>query len=205
MAREQTLPTPAGALTIRRAAPADLDAVVAILEETAGWLRAKGIDQWPAWLPLKPVIEAIERGECYLARLDGRPAGTLILRLSLQWPDTALWGEVPDDAGYVHSLAVRRAYAGKGLGRRLLDWAGGVVSASGKPYLRLDCMAENPTLNDYYRRAGFSYRGERRGDGWAASLYERPVQTPPRHPLRGYPAPQRGEGDPGKASDAGEC
>ena len=193
MAREHTPPTPAGALAIRRAEPADLDAVAAILEEAAGWLRAKGIDQWRAWLPLKPVIEAIERGECYLAWLDGQPVGTLLLRLSLQWPDTAIWGEVPDDAGYVHSLAVRRAFAGRGLGRQMLDWAAGMVAASGKPYLRLDCMAENRALNDYYRRAGFSYRGERRGDGWAASLYERPVPTPP----------PREEGDAEEAGGAG--
>ncbi len=68
-----------------------------------------------------------------------------------------------------------------------------MASGAGKRYLRLDCMAENPALNDYYRRAGFSYRGERRGDGWAASLYERPVPTPP----------PREEGDAGKARGAG--
>ncbi len=84
MAREHTLPTPGGALAIRRATPADLDSVMALLEEAARWLRARGIDQWPEWLPRQPVAEAIERGECYLARLDGQPAGTLLLRLSLQ-------------------------------------------------------------------------------------------------------------------------
>ncbi len=173
--REDRLDTSAGTVTINRAGPADLDAVMELLEEAARWLQRRGIDQWPAWLPRQPVVEAIERGEVYLARLDGQPAGTLILRPALQWPDTAIWGEVPDDAAYVHSLAVRRAFAGRGLGRQLLDWAAGMASGAGKRYLRLDCMAENPALNDYYRRAGFSYRGERRGDGWAASLYERAV------------------------------
>jgi len=85
------------------------------------------------------------------------------------------WGNVPDDAGYLHRLAIRRVYAGMELGRQLLQWAEGKVASAGRDYLRLDCMAENQALRQYYEQAGFTYRGEVRGEGWRASLYEKKV------------------------------
>ncbi len=146
-----------------------------ILEEAARWLTSKGIDQWRPGTFLgarrQSVAEQVDRGEVYLAKLDGQAIATL----ALQWSDKMFWGDVPDDAGYVHRLAIRRAYAGMGLGHQLLEWAERKVASAGKRYLRLDCMAENPGLNEYYKKAGFHYRGEVHGKGWSASLYEKKV------------------------------
>ena len=170
--------TPMGEIEILRAEPADLDTVVSILEEAAQWIIAKGIEQWPATFPQHwrtRIAESIERREVYLAWLDGQPVGTL----ALQWSDRMVWGDVPDDAGYVHRLAIRRAFGGKGLGRELLGWAEDMVAVAGKEYLRLDCMAENPALMRYYERAGFVYRGRVEGQGWNASLYEKRVRADP--------------------------
>ena len=107
----------------------------------------------------------------YLAGLRGRPVGTL----ALQWSDDETWGDIPGDAGYVHGLAIRRDFADQGLGRELLRWAEARVAASGKKYLRLDCVAENRALNEYYRRAAFSYRGGALVWGLEVSLYEKKV------------------------------
>jgi ribosomal protein S18 acetylase RimI-like enzyme len=79
--------------------------------------------------------------------------------LALQRSDEETWGTVAGDAGYVHGLAIRRGFAGTGLGRELLRWAENMVAASGKKYLRLDCVAENTAFNEYYVRAGFGCRG----------------------------------------------
>ena len=46
----------------------------------------------------------------------------------------------------------------------------------GKKFIHLDCMAENSALCTYYEQVGFTYRGERRGKGWKAALYEKKVQ-----------------------------
>ena len=170
--------TPAGEIEILRAEPADLDTVVSILEEAAQWIMAQGIDQWPATFPPQwrtRIVESIQRGEVHLARLDGQPVGTL----TLQWSDRMVWGDIEDDAGYVHRLAIRRAFGGKGLGRQLLGWAEAMVAVAGKEHLRLDCMAENPALMRYYERAGFVYRGRVEGQGWNASLYEKRVRADP--------------------------
>ncbi len=107
----------------------------------------------------------------YLAKLCGRDVGTF----ALQWSDGETWGGGAGDAGYVHGLAIRRDFAGRGLGRELLRWAEGRVTASGKTYLRLDCPAENRVLNKYYKSAGFSYRGEALVWGLKVSRYEKRV------------------------------
>ena len=126
---------------------------------------------WPEEFPRGPYEESIAAGEVYLLRRGGAPVGMLLL----QWSDRELWGDVPEDAGYVHKLAVRRAYAGEGLGREMLRWAEGEAAAAGKRYLRLDCMADNPPLRAYYERAGFEPRGVVYGAGWSACLYEKRV------------------------------
>lgn len=162
-------------LTIVQAQPSELEAVLDILEEGAQWLTARGIHQWPVGAfrgNLRQLIaDHLSQGEVYLAKVGGEAIGTL----RLQWSDKPTWGEMPDDAGYVHSLAIRRAFAGKAVGRQLLQWAENTVAANGRHYLRLDCMAANSALRRYYEQAGFTHRRDVEDDGWKASLYEKQV------------------------------
>jgi hypothetical protein len=50
-----------------------------------------------------------------------------------------------------------------------------MVSRSEREYLRLDCVADNEALNEYYRRAGFAYSGRTVVRGLAVALYEKRV------------------------------
>ena len=157
---------------VREARPADLDTVVSKLEEAARWMARRGIEGWtPDGFSRERIAVLIRNGEMYLAVLDGRPAGTF----ALQWSDRETWGDVPDDAGYVHGLAIRREFAGKGLGLEMLRRAGQMVSRSEREYLRLDCVADNEALNEYYRRAGFARKGSSVVRGLAVALYEKRV------------------------------
>jgi hypothetical protein len=53
-----------------------------------------------------------------------------------------------------------RAWAGRGIGQMLLDWASAQVAASGRKWLRLDCMRGNTKLHAYYQRLGFTHLGD---------------------------------------------
>ncbi len=165
-------------LRIRQARPGDVDVIIMILEEAAQLAASKGMPMWPLEFQAEPIAGGIERGEIYLALVGEQAAGTL----TLQWSDPVVWGTMAADTGYVHKLAIRRAFAGRQLGLRLLAWAEEAVAAAGRSFLRLDCVATNPVLRDYYERAGFVYRGEAHGIGWQASLYEKQVRG-------GQPAP----------------
>lgn len=169
--REETREAPEeGMIAIDRALPEDLALVLTLYEEAAAWLAERGIDQWrTGTLPRERAAAEIARGEVWLARRDGEPLGML----KLQSADRLIWGETPDDAWYLHGLTVRREYAGRGFGRALLDWAAARARASGRCYLRLDCMWDNPALRAYYEAAGFTPRGEKTGPGWSVALYEK--------------------------------
>jgi GNAT superfamily N-acetyltransferase len=99
-------------------------------------------------------------GRCTWASCTGRAVGTL----ALQWSDEETWGNVSEDAGYVHGLAIRRDSAGRGVGRELLRWAEGSAA-----------VAENRALHEYYGGAGFGYRGRVLVRGLEVSLYVKKV------------------------------
>src|SRR5262249_28233549 len=65
-----------------------------------------------------------------------------------------------DPAVYVYRLVVSRAFAGRGLGAALLDWAGlGARQRYGARWIRVDVWTTNTRLHDYYRRQGFTFCG----------------------------------------------
>jgi len=170
-AESWSVETPAGGFTLAKATVDDAETVADILEDAAVWLWGRGIRQWvPGTGDDAALAARIARGEVYLARHGGDPAATL----TLQWRDEETWGPMPDDAGYVHGLAVRRLYGGRGLGRALLAWAEDRARAAGRAYLRLDCMAKNAALRAYYEGAGFTERMDVPHDDWSA-LYEKRV------------------------------
>jgi ribosomal protein S18 acetylase RimI-like enzyme len=156
-------------LEVRRAEPEELETVVGILSECARWLLGRGIRQWPDPFPAGRVAELVEQGAFHLARLEGGDVATL----ALLWSDPVFWGERPPDAGYVHAVAVRRAHAGRGMGRSLIDWAAAQAAAAGREYLRLDCLSDNAALRAYYEGLGFTPRGEVEIDDFKATLFER--------------------------------
>ncbi len=174
-------------LDVRRAGLADVDEIVAVLSEAARWLLSRGIRQWPDPYPKERVEPLVRRGDLYLARLDGEPVATL----ALQWTDPTFWGEQPDDAGYVHALAVGRAQARSGLGAMLLDWAEAEVVARGREFLRLDCLAENDALRRYYEGQRFEPRGEVAVDDLVAMRFERRCRAPEAAAAGGEIVPQR--------------
>lgn len=159
-------------LTVARAAGADVDVCLTILLDAAARQAALGARVWPAEHLAAFVPEAAARGELYLTQVGDEPLGTI----TLQWADPHFWGERPDDAGYVHKLAVPQAAAGRGVGAALLRWAEEQVVAAGRVFVRLDCDADNPRINAYYRAAGFTLADVHTfPDGTRYSLYEKPV------------------------------
>ena len=108
-------------------------------------------------------------GELFVVELDGAVAAAFVL----QREDRRFWGERPDDALYLHKLAVRRSFAGRGLGVQVVEWALARTRAEARTYLRLDCMRDNPEIRAYYEALGFEERGEVDIGAFVCSLYER--------------------------------
>ncbi len=158
--------------------PDQVGTALAVIKEVAEWAASRGLTSWQAQDLERTLIPAAGRGELYLVKKDGQAAATFIL----QWVDKVFWGDAPEDAGYIHKLAVKRNFAGHGLGKYILSWAETKVAAIGRQYLRLDCQANNLKINSYYQEAGFTYRGTLTSSDW--NLYEKEVSSPRTLPER---------------------
>ena len=162
-------PTTWPELTYRKAVEADAVALVRLRDSAALWQLARGIDQWkPGEKDEAHFLRRVREGEVWLAYADETLAGAC----ELWWNDPAAWGPRPPDAGYVHRLMTTPHTAPPGTGRRLLAQAESRITATGRPYARLDCLATNPRLRAYYESAGYTVVGEQREkDGGLGSPY----------------------------------
>lgn len=161
-------------LRTRLASPEEAETVLSLWLGSARWLNAKGINQWrPEYFNLKQVLDFMDDGsDVYLAELRGEIVGTYVLT----WSDPVIWQELDTtDAGYIHRFAVERNHRARGIGSSLLQSAEAQIYQKGKRYARLDCMADNPRLNQYYRSHGFQWvrRMELDKNNWSANLYEK--------------------------------
>jgi GNAT superfamily N-acetyltransferase len=159
-------------LDLRLATTADLDVVVDILRDAARWLADRGIEQWPSdGFPAHTIAERIDRGETYLAEIDGMPVATV----SIDWADPGMWGLIQGNDGlaaYAHRMAVRRAWAGQRLGEQLLDFVRRKARDAGRPLVRLDCVTANRALCRYYEARGWTHVRDITDEIGTESLFE---------------------------------
>lgn len=140
------------ALAIAREGMAAVAEADALIREAADWLIAKGE---PLWGPNETSHGELERvakeGELVIARMDGEAVACMYLHKE----DTLFWPHMrPGEAFYIHRLAVKRKYAGRGFAHAMLAWAADEARAQGRPFLRLDCEPR-PKLMALYKSANF--------------------------------------------------
>ncbi|MNJ57964.1 putative acetyltransferase [compost metagenome] len=159
-------------LLIRPASLEEAPIVLDLWQSSARWLNSKGIYQWrPEKFNLEQVIDFFHDGsDVYVAESNQEIVGTYILT----WTDPLIWQELDrPEAGYIHRFAVHRDYKGLGIGQYLLNSAEEQIRLKGKTLVRLDCMADNARLNQYYKDYGFQFVRRLNREGWSANLYEK--------------------------------
>ncbi|MBV8275605.1 MAG: GNAT family N-acetyltransferase [Verrucomicrobia bacterium] len=157
-------------IEVKQASLPDLIAVSSILKEAADWLRVTGRSMWrDDELDADRIHQDVASGLFYLGHYDGAPAGTIKFQLE----DHRFWPDLPgDDAAYVHRIAVKREFAGKGVATKMLDWAVNRAAALGRSHLRLDCEADRQALRAIYERFGFRFHSYRDVGPYHLSRYE---------------------------------
>lgn len=157
------------------AKPEEAPAIMELYRITADWLKSKGSTQWADLLvgiDRHNTAAAIERGEVVLFKQGNDPAAVVILMLAASPWDLNLWGDNPSNekAVFLHRMCIHRSFGGTGLGAQVIRWVdSGISYPPNKDYIRLDCIANNPILNAFYRDAGYTRVGEK--DGF--NLYEK--------------------------------
>jgi GNAT superfamily N-acetyltransferase len=158
------------AWAIRQAVPAETATVVAMLREAAAWVDALGVVMWEdGELESAPIAADVAAGMYFLAVEDGKTAGAVRFQLEdpLFWPD-----QPPHESAFVHRLVVTRAFKGRGVAQRLLQWAMDHARTAGRRWLRLDCDAERTKLRALYESCGFRLHSYRHVGPYYVSRYE---------------------------------
>ena len=159
-------------MNVRLATLDDVPMAAGILDEATAYVKTMGHDQWRTPFPQDELRERVARDELYVVEVDDETAATFTLLLE----DEFFWGKRAPDAVYLHKLAVRRAFAGRRLGERVVEWVVDDAAGRGRAYVRLDCQRDLPGIRTYYERLGFELRGEKEQGRFAWALYERPVR-----------------------------
>lgn len=171
-AHDQTSPAP---LAPSPATVVDAAEILHLRNRLVDWMEGRGINQWRHGdVSPEQVRHQAEQGQWWVIGCDSKG---LIAAVRILDEDPWIWGQSDRAAIYVHGLMVDRRCARQSLGRRLLAWAAELGRRGGVEVLRLDCVATNQVLCDYYLDQGFTRVGTKElPPRWGAvALFERPI------------------------------
>lgn len=147
---------------IRLATKRDAKHIAHLIEQRAVALNETGSDQWTEYLELdllERVQTDIATGSVYVYEQHGFVLASIALLPPDEW-DHNLW-EDGERGQYIHRIVVSEQLKGRGVGQQLMQHV--LREADGDEPVRLDCVADNEFLNEYYPRFGFVYVDSRNG------------------------------------------
>lgn len=154
-----------------QALPEQSDKIFGIIEENAQWLLAKGIIQWPLdWLADErdAIYQSVLDGNYYCSKIDQDIAAVVELKTGPE----VLWDNDLSDALYLHKLAICRQYSGCNMGLEILDQVKMRAMEQNITSIRLDCVAHNTKLRNYYESYGFKLINKKSNGVIDVALYE---------------------------------
>lgn len=99
--------------------------------------------------------------------------------MKFELEDAYFWPEVlPGTSAFVHKLAIRRAWAKRGVSTELLSYARSRTRELGRAHLRLDCVADRKGLRDLYEGFGFALHSVVEIGASSYARYELSTATP---------------------------
>jgi GNAT superfamily N-acetyltransferase len=160
-------------VNIQEASPSDAPMIASVLQDAARWLADGGRALWSeADIDLERVQRDTSAGLFHVARAGEQIAGVMKFELE----DAYFWPEAsPGTSAFVHKLAVRRAWAKKGVSIELLAYARARAQQLERAYLRLDCVADRQGLRKLYEGFGFALHSIVQKGATSFARYEIPT------------------------------
>jgi len=144
----------------RRAAAADLDAIIALLaDDMLGATRERPGD--PAYAAAFAAIAADPNQLLAVVEEGGRIVGCLQLSFIPGLSRLGMW------RGQIEGVRIAASHRGAGLGRRMFEWAIGQCRARGCGLVQLTTDKARPDARRFYESLGFvaSHEGMKRALG----------------------------------------
>ena len=131
-----------------------MDEAISVMREVAAWGREQGYRVWPdEWLTQEELITPDAQPENFCI---GTLGGEIACAFILQWADPDHWPNAPKyEAAYLHKFCVRRAFAGMGMTKLVVDAIKEQCRRRGVRYIRLDTGLDEKVVRKIYLNAGF--------------------------------------------------
>lgn len=165
---------------IRLCSESDLDTVFSLLNDCANWLSSKGMDHWNGAIDKNKLASKISEKELYLLSLDSCIIGTIIISKSAPaYCDSvsSLWKNSSGSFYYISKLAIHPDFHKNGYASLLLEFAHSLAIKNKIEFLRLDCVSNYSSLNEFYKKRGYVFVGSRNlySPGPHCNFYEKKV------------------------------
>ncbi len=133
----------------------DVDEILALYDVATAYQIEHGIMNWQGF-ERSMVQKTIDDGFQYQIVIDNEIACIFTLALN----DPQIWDEKDvDPAVYIHRIATNPKFRGKHFVKHIVAWVKEYAIEHKKEYVRLDTLAGNEKLNNYYMSCGFNYLG----------------------------------------------
>lgn len=151
-------------MKLRKAAPADEEAVLALYKEAQAFLAAQGIDQWQDGYPNREsFFRDLARGESWVLEEEGRVVATACLGLGREPTYDIIyqgaWGVEAPEYAFLHRIAVSGACKGRGAPALFFQELERQARKRGLPCLRGDTHRDNKIMRRVMEKNGLPYRG----------------------------------------------
>ena len=148
-------------LSTRRAAAADVPAILALVRRVVPLMHANGNFQWSTDYPNEGVFQRdIEQQQLWVVELDGEVVGVAALTQDQDAEYAQADWDVAEAALVTHRLAVDPVAQGKGVALALMAQAETQAAAQGLRVLRVDTNSENAATQRLFPKLGYRFAGE---------------------------------------------
>lgn len=147
---------------IQLAEISEIDQILNLTSACAYKMNEEGIYQWNDSYPNYKVFrQDIEREELYLFKLENKIVGCIVIsRVMDDVYQTIQWLTKNRNNYYIHRLAVHPDYQGKGIARKLMDFAEDLAVQDNITSIRLDTFSKNPRNQKFYNARGYQKLGD---------------------------------------------
>ena len=164
---------PDSPLTFRPAVPADVDALVVLVESAY-----RGDTSRAGWTTEADLLEGQRTDAAALVELLTAPASRIVLAESGGRIVASVLLTDEGGSAYLGMFAVHPPFQGGGIGRRLLEEAERQAREDlGVPVARMTVIAQRPELIAWYERRGYRQTGEREPFPYGDERFGRPQRS----------------------------
>lgn len=155
-------------MIIRKGKTEDINDIMNLIKAAVVNMQLNELDQWDDIYPNKEVIEADIREENLYVYEDNRIKGIIVLNEDQDEEYKAIkWEYTLGVQLVIHRLCVHPEYSGKGIARKLMDYAEKYCVENRHNAIRLDAFIKNDRACRMYEQAGYKKVGVvtfRKGD-----------------------------------------